>query len=180
SKPDAPTWVASWKHMVLSSWEIPIKTPLLVSVSFTNSLSIGPLFLKNTQFYSLKLLEEKKEALRRATSKSSLAGSILREKLAELDSKKPRPYGTIHASLLMLLIVVLYPADGRAELGKGVKQSSGKKDGPPVTSSTATDKKSGGRSLEKKRKKDVPPPRRNIWDLGAKQTTKSVPFALKR
>ncbi|RYR33386.1 hypothetical protein Ahy_A10g047966 isoform B [Arachis hypogaea] len=55
-------------------------------------------------------------------------------------------------------------ADGRAEPGKGVKQSSGKKDGPPVTSSTATDKKSGGRSLEKERKKDVPPPRMQFDD----------------
>ncbi|XLR07622.1 hypothetical protein HN51_062546 [Arachis hypogaea] len=43
-------------------------------------------------------MEEKKEALRRAASESSLAGSILREKLAKLDSKKPRPYGTIHAA----------------------------------------------------------------------------------
>ncbi|XP_057740916.1 peroxisomal nicotinamide adenine dinucleotide carrier-like [Arachis stenosperma] len=45
-----------------------------------------------------KIMEEKKEALRMAASESSLAGSILREKLAELDSKKPRPYGTIHAA----------------------------------------------------------------------------------
>ncbi|XP_016180587.1 translation initiation factor eIF-2B subunit delta isoform X2 [Arachis ipaensis] len=60
--------------------------------------------------------------------------------------------------------VVLYPADGRAEPGKGVKQSSGKKDGPPVTSSTAADKKSGGRSWEKERKKDVPPPRMQFDD----------------
>ncbi|RYQ85564.1 hypothetical protein Ahy_B10g105136 [Arachis hypogaea] len=55
-------------------------------------------------------------------------------------------------------------ADGRAEPGKGVKQSSGKKDGPPVTSSTAADKKSGGRSWEKERKKDVPPPRMQFDD----------------
>ncbi|MED6135173.1 hypothetical protein PIB30_043791 [Stylosanthes scabra] len=45
-----------------------------------------------------KIMEEKKEALRRAASESSLAGSILREKLAELDSKKPLPYGTLHAA----------------------------------------------------------------------------------
>ena len=49
-------------------------------------------------------MEEKKEALRKAASKSSLAGSTLQDKLAELDSIKPRPYGTVHAVSLRLLI----------------------------------------------------------------------------
>ena len=42
-------------------------------------------------------MDEKKEALRRAASESTIADSTLQDKLAELNSIKPRPYGTIHA-----------------------------------------------------------------------------------
>ncbi|KAL2347930.1 hypothetical protein Fmac_001930 [Flemingia macrophylla] len=45
-----------------------------------------------------KIMEEKKQALRRAASESTIAGSTLQDKLAELNSTKPRPYGTIHAA----------------------------------------------------------------------------------
>ncbi|XP_057445219.1 peroxisomal nicotinamide adenine dinucleotide carrier-like isoform X2 [Lotus japonicus] len=45
-----------------------------------------------------KIMEQKKEALRRDASESSLAGSTLEDQLAELNSIKPRPYGTIHAA----------------------------------------------------------------------------------
>lgn len=45
-----------------------------------------------------KIMEEKKEDLRRAASESTIAGSTLQDKLAELNSIKPRPYGTIHAA----------------------------------------------------------------------------------
>ncbi|KAK7308447.1 hypothetical protein VNO77_42052 [Canavalia gladiata] len=45
-----------------------------------------------------KIMEEKKEALRKAASESILADSTLENKLAELNSTKPRPYGTIHAA----------------------------------------------------------------------------------
>jgi len=51
-------------------------------------------------------LEEKKEALRKAASESSLAGSTLEEKLEKLNSTKPQPYGTIHAVSLLLLFSV--------------------------------------------------------------------------
>ncbi|KAK7273687.1 hypothetical protein RIF29_14746 [Crotalaria pallida] len=44
-----------------------------------------------------KIMEEKKEALRRATSESSISGSTLQDQLTELNSKKPRPFGTINA-----------------------------------------------------------------------------------
>ena len=44
-----------------------------------------------------KIMEEKKEALRKAASESTIADSTLQDKLAELNSIKPRPYGTIHA-----------------------------------------------------------------------------------
>lgn len=42
-------------------------------------------------------MEERREALLREDSERSLIDSTLQEKLAELDSEKPRPYGTLHA-----------------------------------------------------------------------------------
>jgi hypothetical protein len=42
-------------------------------------------------------MEERKEVLLREASESGLIDSTLQEKLAELDSEKPRPYGTLHA-----------------------------------------------------------------------------------
>lgn len=47
-------------------------------------------------------MDEKKEALRRAASESTIADSTLQDKLAELNSIKPRPYGTIHAVSIFL------------------------------------------------------------------------------
>lgn len=44
-----------------------------------------------------KILEAKKEALLKESSKSGLIGSSLHNKLRELDSLKPNPYGTLHA-----------------------------------------------------------------------------------
>jgi len=46
-------------------------------------------------------MEEKKEALRKAASESTIADSTLQDKLDELSSTKPRPYGTIHAVSLL-------------------------------------------------------------------------------
>lgn len=48
-------------------------------------------------------MDEKKEALRKVASEYSLAGSTLEGKLAELNSAKPRPFGTVHAVSLLLL-----------------------------------------------------------------------------
>ncbi|KAK9048606.1 hypothetical protein SSX86_032430 [Deinandra increscens subsp. villosa] len=45
-----------------------------------------------------KILEAKKEALLREYSESGLIGSSLHDKLRELDSVKPNPYGTLHAA----------------------------------------------------------------------------------
>ncbi|XP_019460795.1 PREDICTED: peroxisomal nicotinamide adenine dinucleotide carrier-like [Lupinus angustifolius] len=45
-----------------------------------------------------KIIEEKKEALRREASESSIAGSTLQDKVAELESIKSQPFGTIHAA----------------------------------------------------------------------------------
>lgn len=46
-------------------------------------------------------MEGKKEALRREASESSSTDSTLRERLAELESLKPQPYGTLHAVSLL-------------------------------------------------------------------------------
>ncbi|RDX95234.1 Peroxisomal nicotinamide adenine dinucleotide carrier [Mucuna pruriens] len=45
-----------------------------------------------------KIMEEKKAALRKDASESTISSSTLQDKLAELNSRKPRPYGTIHAA----------------------------------------------------------------------------------
>ncbi|CAK7345930.1 unnamed protein product [Dovyalis caffra] len=45
-----------------------------------------------------KIIEGKKQALLREASESSSIDSTLQEKLAELDSIKPRPYGTLQAA----------------------------------------------------------------------------------
>ncbi|WCJ44811.1 Mitochondrial substrate carrier family protein [Euphorbia peplus] len=45
-----------------------------------------------------KIMEGKKEALMKEASESGLAGSALYDKLDELDSTKPHPYGTLHAA----------------------------------------------------------------------------------
>lgn len=42
-------------------------------------------------------MEERREALLREASERSLIDSTLQDKLAELDSEKSRPYGTVHA-----------------------------------------------------------------------------------
>lgn len=42
-------------------------------------------------------MEERKEALLKEASKNRLTGSALQDKWAELDSIKPRPYGTLQA-----------------------------------------------------------------------------------
>lgn len=55
-------------------------------------------------------MESKKEALLKEASENSLTVSRLEDKLAELDSTKPHPYGTIQAvgifSFLLPLILI--------------------------------------------------------------------------
>ncbi|TXG51820.1 hypothetical protein EZV62_020989 [Acer yangbiense] len=60
-----------------------------------------------------KIMEGKKEALMREASESS-SGSTLHEKLAQLDSIKPRPYGTWHAAC------EVYSEAGVAGFWKGI------------------------------------------------------------
>ncbi|EXB56229.1 hypothetical protein L484_024766 [Morus notabilis] len=45
-----------------------------------------------------KIMEERKGALLKEASESSFNSSVLQHKLAELDSLKPRPYGTLRAA----------------------------------------------------------------------------------
>jgi hypothetical protein len=54
-------------------------------------------------------MEEKKEVLRKAASESMLAGSTLEDRLEELNSTKPKPFGTIHAVSVDFFIFVHFP-----------------------------------------------------------------------
>ncbi|KAF5956150.1 hypothetical protein HYC85_009006 [Camellia sinensis] len=47
-----------------------------------------------------KVIEAKREALLMEASESNFIGSTLQDKLAQLDSTKPSPYGTLHASFI--------------------------------------------------------------------------------
>lgn len=60
-------------------------------------------------------MEGKKEVLIREASESGLQGSDLQDKLAELDSIKPCPYGTLHAvgsHYLIMYILCFVNLDG--------------------------------------------------------------------
>ena len=58
-------------------------------------------------------MESRKEALLKEASENSLIASRLQDKLDELDSKKPRPYGTIHAvGICSLLLPFLFNSLG--------------------------------------------------------------------
>lgn len=78
----------------------------------------------------------------------------------------------VRVPVLMLLDIVLYPAEGSkavaesggAAPGKSTKQSSQKKGGPSCASPVAIDKKAGDRPFKKDRKKDAPSPRRQFDD----------------
>lgn len=48
-------------------------------------------------------MDSRREALLREASEGSLTDSTLTDKLAELDSEKPRPFGTLHAVSSSLL-----------------------------------------------------------------------------
>lgn len=54
------------------------------------------LFQTHTQA-ERKIIEDRKDALLKEASESCLISSTLQDKLAELDSLKPRPYGTLQA-----------------------------------------------------------------------------------
>ena len=53
-------------------------------------------------------MEERKAALLREASESSLISAALQEKLVELESLRPRPYGTLKAVSTHLYIQIHY------------------------------------------------------------------------
>ncbi|KHN29562.1 Mitochondrial substrate carrier family protein Q [Glycine soja] len=69
-----------------------------LNVLFTNPIWVLVTRMQTHTQAQRKIMEEKKEALRKAASESTIADSTLQDKLAELNSIKPRPYGTIHAA----------------------------------------------------------------------------------
>ncbi|XP_050132855.1 peroxisomal nicotinamide adenine dinucleotide carrier-like isoform X2 [Malus sylvestris] len=77
----------------------------LLVAAFAGSLNVlltNPVWVLVTRMQThtqaeRKIMEERKEALLREASKNCLTGSALQDKLAELDSIKPRPYGTLQA-----------------------------------------------------------------------------------
>lgn len=69
---------------------------LAVHVRFSN-YSAWIIWCQTHTQVERKIMEGKREALFRKASESSSVGSTLQEKLTELDSIKPRPYGSLQA-----------------------------------------------------------------------------------
>ncbi|XP_028783801.1 peroxisomal nicotinamide adenine dinucleotide carrier [Neltuma alba] len=69
-----------------------------LNVLFTNPIWVIVTRMQTHTQAERKIMEGKKEALRREASESSSADSTLQEKLAQLESIKPQPYGTVHAA----------------------------------------------------------------------------------
>ncbi|KAK2399871.1 hypothetical protein P8452_06949 [Trifolium repens] len=69
-----------------------------LNVLFTNPIWVLVTRMQTHNQAERKIMEEKKEVLRKAASESMLAGSTLEDRLEELNSTKPKPFGTIHAA----------------------------------------------------------------------------------
>ncbi|CAJ2674145.1 unnamed protein product [Trifolium pratense] len=69
-----------------------------LNVLFTNPIWVLVTRMQTHNQAERKIMEEKKELLRKAASESMLAGSTLEDRLEELNSTKPKPFGTIHAA----------------------------------------------------------------------------------
>lgn len=80
-----------------------ITTHLFLSCRSLNVLLTTPIWVLVTRMQTQtqaerKIIEGKKQALLREASERSSIDSTLQEKLAELDSIKPHPYGTLQAA----------------------------------------------------------------------------------
>lgn len=96
------------------SWLVVAALAGSLNVLLTNPIWVLVTRMQTHTQAERKTLEAKKEALTREASESNLIGSSLQEKLAELDSIKPHPYGTLHA------VSEVYNEAGIAGFWKGI------------------------------------------------------------
>ncbi|CAI8605309.1 unnamed protein product [Vicia faba] len=82
----------------MSGWLIVAAIAGSLNVLFTNPIWVLVTRMQTHMQAERKIMDEKKEALRKAASESNLSGSTLEDKLADLNSSKPRPFGTVHAA----------------------------------------------------------------------------------
>ncbi|KAD3338149.1 hypothetical protein R6Q59_027118 [Mikania micrantha] len=80
------------------SWLVVAALAGALNVLFTNPIWVLVTRMQTHTQAEQKILEAKKEALLRECSESSLIGTSLHDKLREIDSVKPNPYGTLHAA----------------------------------------------------------------------------------
>ncbi|GKA18127.1 peroxisomal nicotinamide adenine dinucleotide carrier-like protein, partial [Tanacetum coccineum] len=80
------------------SWLLVAALAGALNVLFTNPIWVLVTRMQTHTQAEQKILEAKKEALLRESSESNLIGSSLNDKLRELESMKPNPYGTLHAA----------------------------------------------------------------------------------
>ncbi|XP_021671744.1 peroxisomal nicotinamide adenine dinucleotide carrier isoform X2 [Hevea brasiliensis] len=80
------------------SWLVVAAMAGSLNVLLTNPIWVLVTRMQTHTQAEKKIMERKKEVLIREASESGLQGSALQDKLAELDSIKPRPYGTLHAA----------------------------------------------------------------------------------
>ncbi|GJW43927.1 peroxisomal nicotinamide adenine dinucleotide carrier-like protein [Tanacetum coccineum] len=80
------------------SWLLVAALAGALNVLFTNPIWVLVTRMQTHTQAEQKILEAKKEALLRDSSESNLIGSSLNDKLRELESMKPNPYGTLHAA----------------------------------------------------------------------------------
>lgn len=80
------------------SWLVVAALAGSLNVLLTNPIWVLVTRMQTHTQAERKILEAKREGLLREASESNLIGLYLQEKLAELDSVKPNPYGTLHAA----------------------------------------------------------------------------------
>lgn len=80
------------------SWLLVAASAGSLNVLLTNPIWVLVTRMQTHTQAEMKMLEAKKEALTNEASRSVILGASLQEKFAELDSIKPKPYGTRHAA----------------------------------------------------------------------------------
>ncbi|XAR64314.1 hypothetical protein NMG60_11024600 [Bertholletia excelsa] len=80
------------------SWLVVAAIAGSLNVLFTNPIWVLVTRMQTRTQAERKIMEAKREALLVESSENNLLDSSLQNKLAELDSIKPHPYGTLHAA----------------------------------------------------------------------------------